>query len=487
VNLAEILDAPAAARPDRPAIVVGDESWTFERLHEAVASATTTLAARGVGRGRRVPLVATSSPLSVIAVLAAARLGAAAAALNPQLTAEELEALVRLANLTEVGVSPRSHAAPLVAALGPGGTVLTETELPGPRRGEPLPAPLGQGEDDALVLFTSGTTGLPKAVPMSQATLTGRIRSWSGPFDAAAPPAVRLMCVPMFHVGGLLGLLMSLYSGHTTVIQPRFDAGEWLALVERHRVSAVFVVPTMLGRILDHPDFGRGDLGSLRSISYGAAPAPPDLVARATDALPHVAFTNVFGQTETLGAYTMLSAEDHRDPVRRTSVGRVLPGTEIRVVDPDSGEDVPEGERGELWVRSTQNVSPGWLRTGDIARLDDAGYVFPVGRLSDTINRGGEKLGPVEVEAVLRSHPAVADAAVAGVPDSDLGERVGAAVVASLPVTPDELTAHCGRHLARFKVPDVLVLVDRIPYNDLGKISRRAVAGLITELTARRP
>jgi long-chain acyl-CoA synthetase len=292
------------------------------------------------------------------------------------------------------------------------------------------------------------------------------------------------MCVPMFHVGGLLGLLMSLYSGQTTVIQPRFDAGGWLDLVERHRVSAAFVVPTMLGRILDHPDFARADLGSLRSLAYGAAPAAPDLVARATVALPGVAFSNVFGQTETLGAYTALSAEDHHDPVHRTSVGRPLPGIHLRVVDPDSGEDVAPGAPGELWVMSDQNVVPGWLRTGDLARIDPEGYVFPVGRLSDTINRGGEKLGPIEVEEVLRAHPAVVDAAVAALPDADLGERVGAAVVVRGRVTIDALRAHCAQHLARFKVPDTVVLVDSLPYDDLGKVRRRSLATMIDERSA---
>ena len=467
-------------------MVHGDETWAYSDLAEAVAGSAVRLATEHVDPGQRLPVVASSSPLTLVAVLAAARFGAAGAALNPQLTVEELGRLVELAGLARVGVTDGRHANVLRTALGASGTVLTGIELPVTATG-PTPEPVGDDEDEALVLFTSGTTGLPKAVPMSHGTLAGRIRSWCGPFDAQAPPTVRLMCVPMFHVGGLLGLLMSLYSGHTTVIQPRFDAGEWLELVERHRVDAVFLVPTMLGRILDHADFGRTDLSSLRSVAYGAAPASPDLVVRATEALPHVAFSNVFGQTETLGAYTALTADDHRHPVRRTSVGRALPGVRLRVVDPDSGEDVPAGEPGELWVQSAHNVRPGWLRTGDLARLDADGYVFPVGRLSDTINRGGEKLGPIEVETVLRAHPAVADVAVAGVPDADLGERVGAAVVARDAVTPDELRAYCVQHLARFKVPDALVLIDRIPYDDLGKVRRRSLAALITGSAERSP
>jgi long-chain acyl-CoA synthetase len=479
VNLAEILDAPAAACPTRAALILEDESWPYARLDEGIAAGTSRLAAEGVSRGQRVPVVATGSPRSLIAVLAAARLGSAAAALNPQLTVEELGRLVELADLAGVGVAGHEHADGLASALRPPATVLGDAELQGDTTG-PTPAVVSDDEE-ALVLFTSGTTGLPKAVPMSHGTLTRRIVSWCGPFDAQASPTVRLMCVPMFHVGGLLGLLMSLYSGHTTVIQPRFDAGEWLRLVERHRVDAVFIVPTMLRRILDHPDFARTDLGSLRTVAYGAAPAPADLVVRATEALPHVGFSNVFGQTETLGAYTALARHDYRHPVRRTSVGRALPGVELRVVDPDSGADVPVGDPGELWVRSAHNVRPGWLHTGDLARVDADGYVFPVGRLSDTINRGGEKLGPIEVETVLRAHSAVADAAVAGLPDADLGERVGAAVVAREPVRPEDLRAYCAQHLARFKVPDTLVLVDRIPYDDLGKVRRKTLAEVITE------
>jgi acyl-CoA synthetase (AMP-forming)/AMP-acid ligase II len=486
VNLAQVLDAPAAGCPTRAAIVLGDDTWTYADLGRAVVAGTARLAAEGVRPRERVPVIAASSPLTLVAILAAARLGAAGAALNPQLTADELGQLAKLAGLAGVGITDGRHGDILRTALGAPGTVLTDTDLLGQAAGS-APEPVGDPDDEALVLFTSGTTGLPKAVPMSHGTLTGRIRSWCGPFDPQAPTTVRLMCVPMFHVGGLLGLLMSLYSGHTTVIQPRFDAGEWLRIVERYRVDAVFVVPTMLRRIIDHADFAGSDLGSLRSIAYGAAPAPPDLVARATDAMPHVAFSNVFGQTETLGAYTALSPDDHLDPVRRASVGRVLPGTEIRLVDPNSGENVPEGQPGEIWVPSAQNVTSGWLRTGDLARVDADGYVFPVGRLSDTINRGGEKLGPIEVETVLRAHPAVADAAVAALPDADLGERVGAAVVASGTVTPDELRAYCGQHLARFKVPDTVVLVDRLPYDDLGKVRRRAVTALIAGSAERSP
>jgi acyl-CoA synthetase (AMP-forming)/AMP-acid ligase II len=192
-----------------------------------------------------------------------------------------------------------------------------------------------------------------------------------------------------------------------------------------------------------------------------------------------VAFANVFGQTETLGAYTTLAPDDHRNPGRVGSVGLPLPGVEVRVVDPDTGVDVEAGSVGELWVNTSLHVREGWLHTGDLARRDADGYIFPSGRLKDTINRGGEKFGPIEVEDALRSHPAVSDVAVAGVADDEMGQRVGAAVVARTPITLEDLRSHCRELIAYFKLPERLVVVDQIPYSVTGKVNRRKLATLI--------
>ena len=338
-------------------------------------------------------------------------------------------------------------------------------------------------ERDAIVLFTSGTTGLPKPVPISHASVMGRIRGYRQPFAAERPAATALMCVPSFHVGGILGLLFSLFGGDTTVIQPRFDAGGWLQLVERYRVNSAFLVPTMLARILDHPDLDTADLSSLARLSYGAAAAPTSLVARAMEQWPDVDFSNVFGQTETLGAYTALSPADHRDPRRVGSVGRPMPGVEIRIVDPDTDADSPAGAVGELWVRSTQNVSAGWLQTGDLAFQDQEGYVFPQGRRGDLINRGGEKFAPVEVAEVLRAHPAVRDVAVAGVPDDEMGHRVGALLVVEPGATQpslEDIRAWGRDHLASFKLPEMIGYIDVLPVNELGKLPARTIVEHLT-------
>jgi len=480
MNTGRIIDAAAAGDPGRIALIIDGQNIGYGELAAAVQHCAAGLAAHGVGAGDRVAVVDSGSLLSISTVLGAARIGAAAALMNPALTPPELQGLLKNAGCADVTVAGETYADRLREAGAT--TVLSDSDL----AGGPSPAFFADITDtpddrDALILFTSGTTGLPKAIGITSGRLDLRIKGMARPFRADAKPSVGMMSVPFFHVGGALGILGSLYSGNTSVVQKRFDAGEWLRLVPEYRVTTTFLVPTMLQRILDHPDFPGADLTSLAAIAYGAAAAPLALVRRAMAALPNVAFANVFGQTETLGAYTTLLPKDHRDPARAGSVGRPLPGVEVRVVDPATGIDVEPGTVGELWVNTTQNVTEGWLHTGDLGRQDSDGYIFPSGRLSDTINRGGEKFGPIEVEEALRSHPAVTDVVVAGIADDELGQRVGAAVVASAPVTLDELRSHCRELIAYFKLPERLSIVDHIPYNATGKVSRRQIASLIAD------
>lgn len=484
MNIGSILDAAFAGDPTRAALIIDDRFISYRELGTAVRRCATGLADRGVLAGQRVAVVDGGTLLSIAAMLGAARIGAAAALMNPALTPPELRGLLENAGCAEVAVAGKAYADRLRDAGA--ATVLTEDDL---LRADPNTADgletggAAEDTDDhaALILFTSGTTGLPKSVAISGGQLTRRIKGVAAPFRAESKPAVGMMCVPFFHVGGALGILGTLYSGNTSVVQQRFDAGEWLRLVAEHRVTTTFMVPTMLRRILDHPDFAGTDLTSLAAIAYGAAAAPITLVRRAMAALPHVGFANVFGQTETLGAYTTLLPNDHRDPARAGSVGRPLPGVEVRVVDPATGGDVAAGTVGELWVNTAQNVTEGWLRTGDLGRQDEDGYIFCSGRLSDTINRGGEKFGPIEVEEALRSHPAIGDVAVAGVADDEIGQRVGAAVVVRAPVTLDELRSHCRDLIAYFKLPERLAVVEDIPYSTTGKVNRRQIAALIAD------
>jgi long-chain acyl-CoA synthetase len=207
---------------------------------------------------------------------------------------------------------------------------------------------------------------------------------------------------------------------------------------------------------------------------------PGDLLRRLTEAMPQAGFVNTFGQTETLGGITASTPDDSRHPVHRESVGRLIPGVVVKVVAPDTIDEVDPGSIGELLVQSDQNVTGGWLRTGDLVRIDADGYLYPHGRLSDTINRGGEKFGPVEVEAAIRSHPAVTDCAVAGVPDPEMNERVGAVVVTSEPIDTATLQQWCAERIAKYKTPELVVFASEVPLTDMGKVDRKAVVRIVT-------
>jgi long-chain acyl-CoA synthetase len=398
------------------------------------------------------------------------RLGATPALVNPRLTAEEVATLVELAGKGAAAVAGQGYAN-RVADLG---VPVIGEELPEAFDGDDSPS--AKDGRDGLVLFTSGTTGLPKPVPVPWQTLAARLAPYLDP----PTRQVRLLCVPTHHVGGLIGALVCLSGGHTVVVQPRFDPGEWLHLVEIHRVQLTFMVPTMLARVADHPDFAATDLSSLQMVTFGASPMPGELLRRLTEAMPHAGFVNIFGQTETLGGITASTPEDSRHPVHRESVGRLIPGVVVKLVVPGTAEEVAAGEVGELLVQSDQNVEDGWLRTGDLVRIDEGGYLYPHGRLSDTINRGGEKFGPVEVEAALRSHPLVTDCAVAGVPDPEMNERVGAVVVTSEPIDVASLQQWCAERIAKYKTPELVVFSGEVPLTDMGKVDRKAVVQIVT-------
>jgi acyl-CoA synthetase (AMP-forming)/AMP-acid ligase II len=483
--IGRVLDDVVSVDPDRTALIIAGESTSFGQLASASHRAAAGLDAAGVTRGQRIALVDDTSVLAVATLIGATHLGAATALMNPRLTGGELAVLMDSAGTVATGVvGPAFIAVAAEAGIDPilgAGALLAENERHQTAIVDPAP------DDDAVVLFTSGTTGTPKAVPLTHGAIAPRVASYSPSVDPV--PAVSIMCVPLVHIGGMLGLLVALAKGSTTVVQTRFDAGEWLALVERHAVTTAFLVPTMLYRILDHPDFATTDVSSLLSLTYGAAPATPDLIRRAMDAFPGAALTNTFGQTETMGSITALGPGDH--PAERlASVGKGLPGVEIRIVHPMTGEEAAQGTVGELWVRSDVVVvpegqvgdagaegdgviPPGWFRTGDMVSADSEGYLYPAGRISDTINRGGEKFAPSEVEDVVRAHPAVREVAAFGVPDQEMGHRVGVAVVVSAPLELEALRQFCHGRIANFKQPERLLVLSELPITDFGKVDRK--------------
>ncbi|GAA1835658.1 fatty acid--CoA ligase family protein [Pseudonocardia ailaonensis] len=466
------------------------DGLTFAELDLRARRVGTLLAGRSVERLGMVDLNSDAVPL---ALLGAAYAGVPFAPLNYRLTDERLRAVVRRLAPATIVVGDDAVADRIGAP--PGITVLYRQELL-EAAGDPGVPPVAEAPADpdaiAVLLFTSGTSGEPKAAILRHQNLVSYILS-TVEFAGAAPDEAALVGVPPYHVAGVSAVLSNLFAGRRVVRLESFDARVWIDLARRERITHAMVVPTMLGRILDELD-GAG-LPDLRALSYGGGPMPLPVVRRALEALPGVGFVNAYGLTETSSTIAVLGPDDHRvalaspDPevrARLGSVGRPVPGLEVTVRGA-GGEELPAGERGEIWVRGEQvsgeyvghraTRADGWFPTKDAGMLDAGGFLHVFGRLDDVIVRGGENLSPGEIEAAVQEHSAVADVAVFGVPDPEWGEAVAAAIVLEpgAELTVDELRAHVRERLRSTCAPAVVEFRELLPYTDTGKLLRRVV------------
>jgi len=351
----------------------------------------------------------------------------------------------------------------------------------------------------AVLLFTSGTTGEPKAAVLRHRHLASYILS-SVEFLSAGEDEAQLVSVPPYHIAGVSSILSSLYSGRRLVYLPGFDAAAWVQTVEAEGITQAMVVPTMLGRILDEIEVSGRDVSTMRHLSYGGGRMPVETIQRAMTLLPDVNFVNAYGLTETSSTVAVLGPEDHRasmaspDPgvrARLASVGRPLPSVEVSIRDAD-GDELSVGERGEVWVRGEQVSgeyvgrsvlnSQGWFPTRDSGWLDEGGFLFLDGRLDDVIVRGGENLSPGEIEAVLMEYPGVQEAAVVGLPDPEWGETVAAAVVVEpgASVSAEALQSWVRERLRSTKAPTLVQFRAEMPYNETGKLLRRVIRDELT-------
>jgi len=301
--------------------------------------------------------------------------------------------------------------------------------------------------------------------------------------------------VPPYHIAGISAALSSVYGGRRVVYLESFDPEEWVSTARTEKVTHAMVVPTMLNRILDVVEADGGGLPSMRTLSYGGGPMPLPVIERAMRLLPDTGFVNAYGLTETSSTIALLGPEDHRtamdssDPAVRArlgSVGQPLPTLEVTVRD-ELGREVPPGTVGELWVRGGQvsgeyrgaegSEDDGWFRTRDSVHLDEDGFLFVHGRLDDVIVRGGENLSPGEIEAVLLEHESVDQAAVVGIPDTEWGEKVVAAVVPTpdTKVEESELQDFVRARLRSTKTPERIAVLDELPFNETGKLLRRTL------------
>jgi long-chain acyl-CoA synthetase len=509
VNTSNFISIPAMMFPDQEILVFEEQRRTYGELWERIQRLANALEAIGVRRGDRVAVLQTNSAHYVETYFAAAALGAVFIPVNYRAKLPELEYMLGTAATKVLLVGDRYLDA--VRQLLPKlPTIKTCIAMESPHDGllhidrlaDEASAEFEDREidddDTTILMYTSGTTALPKGVMLTFNDFTAYVTANVELADGT-PRGVSLLCVPLYHIAGATNVMTNLFTGRKLVLLRQFDATEWLRTVQHERVTHAFLVPTMMKQLIDHPQFGKHDLSSLQNVSYGGATMPFPVIRRALEMFPKtVGFVNAFGQTETTSTLTVLGPDDHQVEgtaaeveqrlKRLVSIGRPLPDVEVKVVD-DEGRDLAAGEVGEIWVRTPRVmkgyaatdggrsplVQDGWLPTRDMGWIDEDGYIFLAGRKDDMIIRGGENIAPAEVEAVLYSHPGVEEATVIGVPDVEWGQKVCAVVVArpgvSLP--PEDVIEFCRQRLASFKKPEIIHFLPELPKNPMGKILKK--------------
>jgi acyl-CoA synthetase (AMP-forming)/AMP-acid ligase II len=492
----------AEATPDAEAFTYLGRTWTWAQWNERVRRLAGALKARGIGRGDVVSFLDKNHPACVELTMAAASLGAANAIINFRLAGDEVDYAVNDAGAKLLLVG--SELMPLIDQIRDRLTTVEHIVEVTPEGGdgdeyEALLAaaePLGRDpevepSDVCLVMYSSGTTGRPKGVTLSQANMVAHTlnahEGWG--FDDGDK---NMVSMPLFHVGGSSYVLFGIHDGVPSVMT-RDPDGASLAGAIMQGANRTFLVPAVLAQVLQSGDEAIKIFGQLKTYCYGAAPMPLPLLRAAIKAWPDTDFLQVYGLTELAGVITHLLPDAHYDdahPERLVSAGQCIPGAELKVVDPASLEELPIGEHGELWFRTPQLMKgylnkpeataeviteDGWFRTGDMGKVDAEGFVFVEDRLKDMIISGGENIYSPEIERVLAEHPAVMEVAIIGVPDERWGETVKA-VVSLKPdaeATEEELIAFCREHLAHYKCPKSVDIIDALPRNPTGKILKR--------------
>lgn len=489
------LHRAAREMPDRIATVDGGRQRNWREVASRTRRIAGVLQSFGVAPGDRIALLAPNGELFVDFLFGSLWAGAVACPVNTRWTVDEIAYALADCGAEVLIVHPDfrvmlrdiRQAAPALREVVIAGAVFEQLIAAAAEPDEHL----RHGDDLAMILYTGGTTGRSKGVMLSHRALMTYALCLAGAGDAA-PGACMLHTAPLFHVGAISGFLACLLGGGRHVFLPAFDAEAVMAAIAAQHVTDLFLVPTMLLAVLDHPRFAEHDLTSVERIYYGAAPMPPALMDRAIAAMPRVGFVQGYGMTETSGSISLLRPVDHRDPARVRSAGRAVMAIEARIVDAEDRE-VPVGEIGEIvargeavmsgyWNRPEETAEAlrgGWMHTGDVGRMDADGYIHVVDRLKDMIITGGENVYSVEVEAVLANHPAVSQCAVVGLADPRWGERVHAVIVAKPGLSPlaEDIIAHMRTKLAAYKCPRSVEFRSAMPLSAAGKILKAELRG----------
>ncbi len=501
------LDAHALAQPAKPALICNDQSLTYAQLNDRARRVANALIGLGVQPGDRVAVMAHNSIELLEVACGLSKLSAIAVLLNYRLREHEVayivndsqaKAVIAGPGLVEVVNSARRDFSPDIPCIAIGDEVppswLQYESLLASVSEE---APVVESTFGSTMSYTSGTTGKPKGAYRPKGVPANDIIMIVQAFGLSGSD-VHLLAGPYYHSAPSFFASVYLLLGSTIVIQSKYDPVEALQLIERHHITTTFLAPSLLQRLCDVPEdvFSQYDIHSLRSIILAGAPCPYILKVRAEERFGQILW-EFYGATET-GIVTILRPEDQlRKP---GSCGKIGPGQEIRLLDP-AGNEVPDGTPGEMWSRNSwlaeyynkpeataSNTKNGFFSVGDIAYRDSEGYYFICDRKIDMIISGGVNIYPAEIEAVLVAHPAVADAAVIGVPDDHWGESVKA-VVALRPgasATADDLITYCGQQLADYKRPRSVDFVDELPRNPTGKLLKTLIREPYWKNTGRR-
>ena len=496
-TVADVVRRHAAVEGDRPMLTFGDRAWSFAEMDARSNQVAQALAAMGVGRGDRVAFVDKNAPEYFEMMFGAAKLGAVTVAVNWRLAPPEVAHVLDDAGPKVIVVGAELFpvmeqvagrlSTGVIVAIGSHETWPSYEAWVAPHPAEDPGVRTGPS-DVAYQLYTSGTTGVPKGVMLTNdnvfALMPGASAVWGFGRDM-----VNLGVMPLFHIAGSGWDLMVMANGGHTVLHREVDPPAILRDIARYGVTHALFVPAVMNLLLATPGVDEADFATLRTIVYGASPISDEVLVRALDTF-QCDFIQAYGLTETTGAVTILAPEDHDpgNPDLLRSCGRMMPGAELRIVT-ESGEDAPEGAVGEVWIRSRQvmlgyfgrpqetaaaKTPDGWLRSGDAGFVRD-GYLYLYDRVKDMVVSGGENVYPAEVENVLMAHPAVADVAVIGVPHPKWGETVKAIVVPADGGEVDEaaLIAHARANLAHYKCPTSVDFVEALPRNPSGKVLKR--------------
>ncbi len=498
--VADIVRVHGKERADVDAVVTGEHHLTFGELDERTNRVANAMRAAGVGFGDRVAFIDKNGPEFFEVTYGLAKLGAVIVGVNWRLAPPEMQQIIDDADagVVIVGAESSGHIEAIADGLPKVHTIVSigshpqwpsyedwigdcPTEDPGVVTGP---------DDVAMQMYTSGTTGLPKGVMLTNGNFFSLLKGIGDQWRFTGD-SVSLAVSPMFHIAGSGWAMVATYRGCPNVVMRDVDPNEILAAIEGHRITNVLLVPAVIQLLLGTPGVETTDFSSLRAIVYGASPISDDILIKGLKTFG-CEFIQVWGATETTGAITQLVGVDH-DPDNRPhllrSCGKPHPWVEVRAVDAD-GNAVPPGTVGELWTRSGQNtpgywknttatastITPdGWLKTGDAGYLDEDGYIFLFDRIKDMIITGGENVYPAEVENALMGHEAVADVAVIGVPDPKWGEAVKAVVVPApgASASEGELIAYARERLAGYKLPKSVDFTTELPRNPSGKLLKR--------------